>query len=355
MKRLIRWLAVGGMMGGLAGSAAAQDYRFPGMPAPVPFPGSPAAPGAPRGPSVLLVRDMYPRPDELQAGAGPPETGQVQKEIGDGTDPCEKPSKTLFEWAVGKKGNDGPNGGEEEDIIATDRPDFTEASSTVGQGRVQLETGYTFVYDNEGGAKVYTHSYPEALLRIGLFAEWFELRLGWNYFTERTTDPTFAQTLWGSGDLYLGTKLFLTEQKGCLPESSFLVQTFLPLGHSAFSADTLLPGVNYLYGWDINDFLSAGASTQANRRRDAVGHSYVEFAQSLTIGYTLTDRLRAYTEGFALIPTGARDGVTGPEPYFNGGFTYLVTNNFQLDLRAGVGLNSHAADYFTGAGASIRY
>ena len=42
--------------------------------------------------------------------------------------------------------------------------------------------------------------------------------------------------------------------------------------------------------------------------------------------------------------------------YFaDGGFTYLVTNNFQLDIRVGVGLNKHADDYFTGAGFAVRY
>ena len=47
--------------------------------------------------------------------------------------------------------NGGDNGEDEEpegpDQIATDRPDFTEASSTVGRGRVQLESGYTFFTD----------------------------------------------------------------------------------------------------------------------------------------------------------------------------------------------------------------
>jgi hypothetical protein len=34
--------------------------------------------------------------------------------------------------------------------------------------------------------------------------------------------------------------------------------------------------------------------------------------------------------------------------------TYLITNNIQWDLRAGVGLNQAADDFFTGTGISIR-
>ena len=35
--------------------------------------------------------------------------------------------------------------------LVTDRPDFTESTLTVPFGHVQLETGYTFTYDDEGG------------------------------------------------------------------------------------------------------------------------------------------------------------------------------------------------------------
>jgi hypothetical protein len=39
----------------------------------------------------------------------------------------------------------------------------------------------------------------------------------------------------------------------------------------------------------------------------------------------------------------------------NGGFTWLITENLQLDWRAGFGLNEEADDFFTGAGFGIRF
>ena len=54
-----------------------------------------------------------------------------------------------------------------------------------------------------------------------------------------------------------------------------------------------------------------------------------------------------------LAPSGADSART--EHYFDGGFTYRVSNNLQLDVRGGVGLNEAAADYFTGAGAVVRF
>ena len=61
----------------------------------------------------------------------------------------------------------------------------------------------------------------------------------------------------------------------------------------------------------------------------------------------------AYTEWFAFIPSGADTART--EHYFNGGFSYLISNDIQFDIRAGVGLNDAADDYFLGTGFSIRF
>lgn len=257
-----------------------------------------------------------------------------------------------------------------EEPLASDRPDFTEASSTVGKGRVQLEAGYTFARDRAGGVTTTSHSYPEALLRIGMIADWFEFRVGQNFGNVRsgsscetlTGDPSSTSvgsgtfTAGGAEDLYLGIKFGLTEQKGVLPEMALVVQTQVPSGHRDFTAGRVLPGLNLLYGWDvIPDRISCAGSSQANRAIDADAHGYVELAQSFTVGYTLTEKFGAYTEWFAFFPSGATaEGVTA-QHYANGGFTYRVTPNFQLDIRAGLGLSRSADDFFAGTGFAVRY
>ena len=80
---------------------------------------------------------------------------------------CEGP-KTLLRWP-GQEDEEQEE--EEEAPLATDRPDFTEASSTVGRGHVQLEFGYTYFQDDEDGTRVRGHSLPETLLRVGMLAE----------------------------------------------------------------------------------------------------------------------------------------------------------------------------------------
>lgn len=254
---------------------------------------------------------------------------------------------TLLQWSRGNSFEGGPDLSEP---LVTDRPDFTEASSTVGRRVAQLEFGYTYTFDNNGTDQTIGHSYPETLLRYGILAEWLEFRAAWNYGNEEINGLGVS----GSDDLYLGLKVGLTPQEGLLPEMAIIPQATVPTGHDAFSADEVLPGVNWIYGWEINDFLSTAGSTQFNRALDeTTSEAYTEWAQSWTVAYALADRFGGYTEWFALIPTSA--DTAKPEHYFNGGFTYLINNDVQWDIRAGVGLNDAADDYFVGTGLSVRY
>ena len=188
--------------------------------------------------------------------------------------------KTLFRWP----GQAPSEEEEEEQPLATDRPDFTEASSTVGRGRAQLEFGYTYSCDDEDGVRVRAHSFPETLLRVGMLAEWFEFRIQWNYGVERTTDAGVSSTISEPEDLYLGVKLWLTEQDGFFPEMALVPQMTVPTAPEfadlfpplfpptrAFGAGEVLPGVNWLYGWDVGEIGYIAGSTQVNRALDESG------------------------------------------------------------------------------------
>lgn len=269
--------------------------------------------------------------------------------------------------------NDGDDDSDDQnDTIVTDRPSFTEASSTVGRGRIQLEAGYTFIHDNEGGTQRNFHSYPEMLWRIGMFADWFELRIAWNHANERLRTGGVSTTATGAEDLLLGVKLGLTEQKGVRPEMALIIQGTVPTGADAFSTDEVQPGVSLLYSWEvIKDFLTIGGQTMANRAvagddtlfgalagidpTVSPRHSYIEFSQSLTTGWSLTDRLGAFFEWFAFFPHSSIDPTVKPQYFLDAGFTYLITNNFQYDIRAGYGLNRAADDFFAGTGFAVRY
>ena len=256
-------------------------------------------------------------------------------------------SPTLMTWNSPLAEPGGPN---LDEPIVTDRPDFTEASSTVGRGVLQIESGYTYSIDDDGADETTSHSYPETLWKLGVWADWLELRFAYNYADEDVSGVTAT----GSEDLYLGTKLSLTGQAGILPETAIILQMTVPTGDESFSADEVLPGVNYLYSWTINDFISTAGSTQANRAIESLpGSAYAEFAQSWTVGYSLAEKLGAFTEWFVLVPHSAEH--VRNEHYLDGGFTYYITDNVMWDIRAGMGLDEDATDFFAGSGLSIRF
>ncbi len=256
------------------------------------------------------------------------------------------PRRTLFQWSYGTSFSGGPNLSEP---LVTDRPDFTEASSTVGRRVLQIESGYTYSYNNDGSSQTIGHSYPESLFRYGILADWLELRLATNFTNTRFE----SLSEFGMNDLYLGVKLGLTPQEGVLPEMALVPQMTVPTGADKLSSDQVLPGLNWLYGWDVTDLISTAGSTQFNRDVDGqTNQGYTKWAQSWTIGYTLAEKWGGYTEWFAIFPTSA--DTEKPQYYFDGGLTYRFTNDIQWDIRSGVGLNEAADDYFVGSGLSIR-
>lgn len=254
---------------------------------------------------------------------------------------CERGPASLFCW----------NGGEPlmldlSEPLVTDRPDFTEASSTVGAGVAQLEFGYTYTTDKSSGRRSTAHSWGEPLLRIGSHVDWLEYRIA--LFPVTVKEPGRDEHS-GTEDLYIGTKIGLTPQDELLPEMALILQANVPTGSKAFSSNRFEPGANLLYSWEINDCVSTGGSSQVNYLFDG-SDRITEFAQSWTFAFTLSEKWGAYTEYFGLFPD-----MGNNEHYANGGFTYLIDNNTQFDIRAGGGLNNAADDFFFGVGLTLRH
>ena len=272
-----------------------------------------------------------------------PEEGEEDSESSEST----QGRGTLFQWNPDAPVDGGPK---IDEPLVSDRPDFTEASVTVGCGVTQLEMGYTFTLDRSNGDTSQQQSYPELLLRQGMFADWFELRLSWAINDEFLhLAPNTRIDGDDSADLGVGCKIALTPQDQWRPETAMIVNLTLP---TSAGSHYVLPGVSFLYGWDLNDTWSIGGSTLGEMAVDGDDVQYLEVGQSFTVGCSMTEVVGAYAECFALMPAGAQTEL--PQYYANGGFTFLVNNNLQFDIRAGTGLNAAADNFFTGAGAVIR-
>lgn len=241
--------------------------------------------------------------------------------------------------------------------LITDRPDFTESTETIPAGHLQIESGYTFTYNREGGTRTTDHTAPEMLWRIGV-TDSVELRFGWNGYT---FSDSLSKTGVGGGsrkntsqdanDLSLGLKVKLFEQEGWRPHFGIIAGVTVPTGAGGATTGDVDPGIVFLWAYDLSDGTAiAGNVGIALPTED--GHRFVQTTASLSYAFALAEKWGAYTEYFGIYPSSDSDHDAH---FFNTGVTYLVNKDFQLDVRVGLGLNEEAGDFFTGVGFSKRF
>lgn len=225
--------------------------------------------------------------------------------------------------------------------LTPDRPGFTNSSDVVLPGRFQIESGLaeTRVSAATGGAE--TTDYPESLVRFGL-SPVLELRVGLpDYFTTPGGPDGF-------GDGLLGVKYKIYQSKDGNTKAALTPAVTLPVGARAFTSRHVDPLLTLAaqtvsgarWGLSANVFLS---DPTQNGRRDFTT------APSGAVSYQMTPALAAYGELYDSIP---RRGA--PSPLADGGFTYLLNPNLQLDVETGAGLGGGAPVRFYGGGVSMR-
>ncbi len=230
-----------------------------------------------------------------------------------------------------------------DEVIVTDRPDFTEATETIDSNHYQLELGYTFFKNKDGGVNTTEQTVPEILTRIGL-TDNTEARLVFIGYESSEVGEIRSEDV---SDLGIGFKHRLFEQEGYLPSFSSIFELYVPTSNETKEIETVF---KFLWSYDLGRYYLAGnhnfSSLEGEQER------YLEYANSVTFGFGVTDKIGTYIEYFGLYPV---DNVIEPaESFVNGGFTYLVNNDLQLDVRTGFGLNSAAIDNFVGFGLSFR-
>ncbi|RMH21396.1 MAG: transporter [Acidobacteria bacterium] len=241
--------------------------------------------------------------------------------------------------------------------LVTDRPDQTESSVVVPPGYVQIEAGWTFTRNDDGGARLEVHELPGTLVRIGV-AERVELRIGWSglVFEElRGRDLPFVLDQDGAGDAELGAKIYLGEERGARPEIALLVASSVPVGEDAFTTDAFDPSFRLSLAHTLSERLSLGYNLgmewETGAGDDGRERTLGSAIYTLALGIGLSERWGAFVELFGTAPTSA---AGGPANSFDGGFTYLIRDNMQLDVAGGVGLSDAADDWFVGVGFSVR-
>ncbi len=222
--------------------------------------------------------------------------------------------------------------------IVTDRPDQTESSSTVGIGRLQVESGLSLGFDEDVKTTVQRLLAPTTLFRYGILRG-LEIRIVNQFESVKIGDKHFQ----GIGDLEVGAKLELYKKEGSITEVAVLSHLILPSGSRILTNDNY-GTVNKLA---VSHQLSEKYSLGYNIGYSNYGVGNGDFTYSMALGIGVTEKVGIYIE-----PYGEVLDMEEFKANFDAGFTYLIHDNLQIDFSFGTGIN-HKMNYIA-AGISWR-
>ncbi|MBD98241.1 MAG: hypothetical protein CMO34_00205 [Verrucomicrobia bacterium] len=231
----------------------------------------------------------------------------------------------------------------QESSLVTDRPGQTECVNTVGEGSLQIESG--FLFQSSQIARNTTqqrYTYPSSLFKLGL-TEKFELRIIAkivNYKNIRTDNWEKLGSISGMENLIIGLKRELkTEGKLQLSATAHIIT---PNGTEGISNERygLLSRLNFNYGIDEEASLAGGVGYENYNLRFADGEGLVrdsdgQLFYTLIYGKNINDKFTVFVENYASF-----EEFEDWTQNMDAGIIYLINPNLQLDYSFGWGINN---------------
>ena len=226
---------------------------------------------------------------------------------------------------------------QEQNPIVTDRPTQSASSSVVPKGSFLAEYGFLF----ESAGDVSNITFANLLVRAGLL-DGVEFRVTQNIL--RSENDLTGESETGLSPLTLGTKIHLLKENGALPQTSIIGQVTLTNGKEVFSPDEAIPEVRLNFSNTLSDAFSLGYNLGMAFPEDNTQTLY-----TVVLGYAFSPGWTFFAEPYGFFQDGASDHR------FNTGLIYLLSDNIQFDVSAGVGLSDISPDSFVGFGAAIGF
>lgn len=231
--------------------------------------------------------------------------------------------------------------------LVTDRPDATEASSTVGKGVLQFETGGLYETYESNNVKTENYTYNTMLIRYGLLDN-LELRLGWDFVegVTKVNGNKLDNVMSGLSPLLLGMKLDIAEENGCMPEIALIGHVFPVFSASEdYRPEYTAVDFRFSLSHTLSEKSSLGYNIGAEWGNDSPEAKAI---YTLAYGYSFTDRFGMYAEVYGDFPEDS-----SANHYWDAGVTYLVNNDLQLDAYVGTSI-TEGQDLLLGLGFSYR-
>ena len=207
--------------------------------------------------------------------------------------------------------------------IVTDRPDQTESSTTIPGKSLQIELG--FGIGNNNNERLFL--LPTALFRYGLTKR-IELR-----YVEQVAgieNQLTSENIFGLTDMEVGAKFQIVKRENCNTEIAFISHVTIPTGSAELTTSNFGTVNKIAVSHGLNKSLDLGYNLGYNY----FGTGNGDLTYTLAIGIGLSEKLGMYVETF-----GAYAELESWTSNLDTGITYLIRDNLQLDVSAGIGLN----------------
>lgn len=232
--------------------------------------------------------------------------------------------------------------------LTTSRPSFTDAAITVPKGSLQIETGASFLDNNDD---TWQWSLPEALLRLGLTDD-MELRFTAPLYTYQKKDD--GDTLINNfGDIAIGLGHH-HELPGKLDIAVYPLLN-LPTGARKASANAVDPELRVVLSKNLTERLQVASMLDARWTTSREALQDAVLTPSVIASYRLNERLTSFVEYAGIIPTGTDPNSRARDSHWlQAGILCLLRPRHQVDVRVAAGLNKDAPNLIVGFGYSYR-
>lgn len=237
---------------------------------------------------------------------------------------------------------------QDDDPMNPDRPGIADGSTTLRQGRVQIEAGAERDDASSGGVARRSLSTP-ALLRYGL-TDALELRVESNGY-RRVTSAGAVSAGWAPGSVGFKAHLLEADASQRRPSLGIIARLFVPSGSGEFRGRHATGDIRLAADLDITERWAVNPNIGVDFD-DGEGRFTAALA-ALTVQCNFTPRLNAFVDGGMQSPE-QRGGASSL--LVDSGVAWIVGRDTQID--GSVGWGAHGATpprLFWSAGVSRRF
>lgn len=202
-----------------------------------------------------------------------------------------------------------------QELIQTDRPDYTEGVFVVNKKIFQIGTGF---YVGKNQDQTYNYLIPTALLKFGI-AKNFEL--------QSIIDIINFNGIYGLSPVALGFKTNVLKEKGARPEIALIARAQIKnLGSETYEINRTLTMFRVAFQNTLSDFIVIGYNVGMQWN----GFEKPSAITSVSTNFILSNRLIFYPELFNFTKK-----ISILNPIFDFGGMYTFKNLFIVDAAFG--------------------